>query len=60
MKVFQTSNLMFIQIRGSIYNVKEFANQFVEFFASKKIQNLIVLTSSNASWCIDKFLIEKP
>ena len=57
-KVYQFENLIFIQIRSPISHPSLFAEELVQWVNEEKIKDLVLLSSANASWCMDKYLQE--
>lgn len=58
-EVYQFEELTFVQIRAPISNPKLFSTNFVDWIKKEGFSKLVILSSANASWCMDKFLKEE-
>lgn len=58
-EVYQHEEFTFVQIRSPISNPKLFSEHFVDWLKNEKFSKVVILSSANASWCMDKFFKEE-
>lgn len=52
-------NILFLQIRSPISSSKLFSEELTQWIESSGVKEVVILSSANASWCVDQFLQEE-